>query len=93
MLSLSASIGHIVAILAILPPWILIYLVSGWDGMIEAWPLAIVGLTVMLAAYLAHAWHFRHYINDDAFITFRYSRFQYFGELFSNDETDAPLVK
>jgi arabinofuranosyltransferase len=39
------------------------------------WPLAIVGLTVMLAAYLAHAWHFRHYINDDAFITFRYSRF------------------
>src|SRR5205807_8004393 len=26
---LSASVGHIVAVLAILPPWVLIYLVSG----------------------------------------------------------------
>ena len=29
LLALSASVGHIVAILALLPPWILIYLVSG----------------------------------------------------------------
>jgi len=39
---LSASVGHIVAVLAILPPWVLIYLVSGWEGVTEAWPLAIV---------------------------------------------------
>ena len=52
LMMLSASIGNIVAILAILPPWILIYLVSGWDGMIEAWPLAIVGS----ASYIAGQW-------------------------------------
>ncbi len=43
LLALSSSVGHIVAILAILPPWILIYLVSGWRGFREGWPLAIVG--------------------------------------------------
>src|SRR6202050_1842089 len=43
LMGLSASIGNIVAVLAILPPWVLIYLVSGWDGVVEAWPLAIVG--------------------------------------------------
>jgi lactate permease len=43
LLSLSASIGKIVAILALLPPWILIYLVSGRRGLRDGWPLAIVG--------------------------------------------------
>jgi lactate permease len=43
LMALSGSIGHIVAILALLPPWILIYLVSGWGGFREGWPLAIVG--------------------------------------------------
>jgi lactate permease len=43
LMALSASIGNIVAVLALLPPWILIYLVSGWEGVTEAWPLAIVG--------------------------------------------------
>jgi len=43
LLSLSASIGKIVAILALLPPWILIYLVSGKRGLRDGWPLAIVG--------------------------------------------------
>ncbi len=43
LMALSASIGNIVAVLALLPPWVLIYLVSGWEGMMEAWPLAIVG--------------------------------------------------
>ena len=42
MLQLSASVGHIVAVLALLPPWILIYLVTDWTGVKEAWPLAIV---------------------------------------------------
>jgi lactate permease len=40
---LSSSIGRIVAVLALLPPWILIYLVSGRRGLRGAWPLAVVG--------------------------------------------------
>lgn len=43
LLSLSASIGKIVAVLALAPPWILIYLVSGKRGLRGGWPLAIVG--------------------------------------------------
>src|ERR1700736_4651377 len=43
MLALSASIGKIVAILALLPPWVLIYLVAGRKGFREGWPLAVVG--------------------------------------------------
>jgi len=37
--------------------------------------LLACGLIVILAAYAAHALYFRHYVNDDAYITFRYSRF------------------
>ena len=40
---LSASIGRIVAVLALLPPWILIWLVAGRRGMRGVWPLAVVG--------------------------------------------------
>ena len=40
---LSASIGKIVAVLALLPPWVLIYLVSGRRGLRDGWPLALVG--------------------------------------------------
>ncbi|MBO0801711.1 MAG: L-lactate permease [Nocardiopsaceae bacterium] len=40
---LSASIGRIVAILALLPPWILIWLVTGKRGLRGVWPLALVG--------------------------------------------------
>ena len=43
LLSLSGSIGSVVAVLALLPPWVLLYLVSGKQGMVGAWPLAIVG--------------------------------------------------
>jgi L-lactate permease len=43
LLSLSASVGRVVAILALLPPWILIYLVTGRKGFREGWPLALVG--------------------------------------------------
>src|SRR6266581_220623 len=58
MMALSASVGSIVAILALLPPWVLIYLVSGWDGMIEAWPLAIVGSL----SYIAGQWPVARYL-------------------------------
>jgi lactate permease len=43
LLSLSASVGKIVALLALFPPWVLIYLVSGRRGLRDGWPLAIVG--------------------------------------------------
>jgi lactate permease len=52
LMALSASVGHIVAVLALAPPWILIYLVTGWVGVKEAWPLAIVGAL----SYIAGQW-------------------------------------
>src|SRR6202163_3429397 len=58
MYALSASIGNVVAILALLPPWILIYLVSGWEGVAEAWPLAIVGSL----SYILGQWPVAHYL-------------------------------
>ncbi len=43
LMELSQSIGRIVAILALAPPWLLIYLVAGKRGFKTGWPLAIVG--------------------------------------------------
>ncbi|MFT3790410.1 MAG: L-lactate permease [Rudaea sp.] len=52
LLALSGSIGSVVAILALLPPWVLLYLVSGRRGMWSAWPLAVVGsLAYILGQY------------------------------------------
>jgi len=50
--ALSGSISKIVAILALAPPWILLYLVSGRKGMWEAWPLAVVGSLGYIAGQL-----------------------------------------
>jgi lactate permease len=58
LLDLSASVGHVVAVLAILPPWVLLYLVSGWAGMWEAWPLAIVGS----GSYILGQWPVSRYL-------------------------------
>src|SRR3979490_1222550 len=58
LMALSASIGNIVAILALLPPWVLIYLVSGWEGVVEAWPLAIVGSL----SYILGQWPVAHFL-------------------------------
>ncbi|WP_203962611.1 L-lactate permease [Actinocatenispora thailandica] len=49
LLELSASIGKIVAVLALLPPWILIYLVAGRRGFRDGWPLAVVGSLAYIA--------------------------------------------
>ena len=57
-ISLSGSIGNVVAALALLPPWVLIYLVSGRKGLKEAWPLAIVGSL----SYIAGQWPVAHYL-------------------------------
>jgi len=58
VMALSASVGNIVAVLALLPPWVLIYLVSGWRGVREAWPLAVVGSL----SYIAGQWPVAHYL-------------------------------
>lgn len=49
LLDLSASVGRIVAIVALLPPWILIYLVSGRRGLRGIWPLPVVGSLAYIA--------------------------------------------
>jgi lactate permease len=60
----SASVGKIVAILALLPPWILLYLVSGREGMWSAWPLAIVGSLGYIAGQLPTAVYLGPYLPD-----------------------------
>jgi len=60
----SASVGKIVAILALLPPWILLYLVSGKEGMKGAWPLAIVGSLGYIAGQLPTAVYLGPYLPD-----------------------------
>ena len=64
LLPFSSSVGHIVAILALLPPWILLYLVSGKEGMWEAWPLAIVGSLGYIAGQLPVAVYLGPYLPD-----------------------------
>ena len=60
----SASVGKIIAILALLPPWILLYLVSGSQGMWSAWPLAIVGSLGYIAGQLPTAVYLGPYLPD-----------------------------
>jgi len=64
LLQLSSSIGHIVAILALLPPWVLIYLVSGRAGFREGWPLAIVGSLGYIAGQFPVAVYLGPYLPD-----------------------------
>ena len=52
LLALSGSVSKIVAVLALLPHWILLYLVSGKKGMWGAWPLAVVGSLGYIAGQL-----------------------------------------
>lgn len=58
LMALSASVGHIVAILALLPPWVLLYLVSGSEGLKEGWPLAVVASL----SYIAGQWPVARYL-------------------------------
>ena len=66
LLTLSSSVGHVVAVLALLPPWVLLYLVSGKDGMWEAWPLAVVGSLGYIVGQLPVAAHLGPYVPDVA---------------------------
>jgi lactate permease len=64
LLALSGSISKIVAVLALLPPWILLYLVSGKRGMWGAWPLAIVGSLGYIAGQLPVGTYLGPYLPD-----------------------------
>jgi lactate permease len=58
LMSLSGSVGDVVALLALMPPAVLIYLVSGWQGLAEAWSLAVVGSF----SYILGQWPVAHYL-------------------------------
>ncbi|HEX8994551.1 MAG TPA: L-lactate permease [Ktedonobacterales bacterium] len=64
LLPLSASVGKIVAVLALLPPWVLIYLVSGKRGLRDGWPLAIVGSLSYIAGQLPVSQYLGPYLPD-----------------------------
>ncbi|HET7387376.1 MAG TPA: L-lactate permease [Nocardioidaceae bacterium] len=64
LMALSASIGKIVAILALAPPWILIYLVSGKRGLKTGWPLAIVGSLAYIAGQFPTSQFLGPYLPD-----------------------------
>jgi lactate permease len=66
LMRFSASVGHIVAILALLPPWILIYLVSGRRGLRDGWPLALVGSLGYIAGQYPVAVYLGPYLPDIA---------------------------
>jgi lactate permease len=52
LLELSAGIGKILAVFAIAPPFLLIYLVSGWQGLRTGWPLGLVAAAGFIAGML-----------------------------------------
>jgi lactate permease len=64
LLALSGSVGTIVAVLALLPPWVLLYLVSGKEGMKGGWPLAVVGSLGYIAGQYPVAVYFGPYLPD-----------------------------
>ena len=66
LLKLSGSVGHVVAVLALLPPWVLIYLVSGRKGFRDGWPLAIVGSLGYIAGQFPVAVYLGPYLPDIA---------------------------
>lgn len=64
LLALSASVGSVVAVLALLPPWVLLYLVSGKEGMKGGWPLAVVGSLGYIAGQYPVAVYLGPYLPD-----------------------------
>ncbi|HYB32506.1 MAG TPA: L-lactate permease [Steroidobacteraceae bacterium] len=64
LLALSGSVGTVVAVLALLPPWVLLYLVSGKEGMKGGWPLAVVGSLGYIAGQYPVARYWGPYLPD-----------------------------
>jgi lactate permease len=64
LLAVSGSVGTVVAVLALLPPWVLIYLVAGKTGFKDGWPLAIVGSLGYILGQWPIAYFFGPYLPD-----------------------------
>jgi lactate permease len=64
LLALSGAVGTVVAVLALLPPWVLLYLVSGKEGMKGGWPLAVVGSLGYIAGQYPVAVYLGPYLPD-----------------------------
>src|SRR2546421_6466469 len=64
LLALSGSVGTVVAVLALAPPWVLLYLVSGKQGMKGGWPLAVVGSLGYIAGQYPVARYWGPYLPD-----------------------------
>lgn len=64
LMQLSASVAHVVAVLALLPPWVLIYLVTGKAGFRDGWPLAVVGSLGYIAGQFPVAVYLGPYLPD-----------------------------
>ncbi len=64
LMALSASVGKIVALLALVPPWVLIYLVAGKRGLRGAWPLAVVGSFAYIAGQFPVSQYLGPYLPD-----------------------------
>jgi lactate permease len=64
LMALSASVGKIVALLALVPPWVLIYLVAGKRGLRGAWPLAVVGSLAYIAGQFPVSQYLGPYLPD-----------------------------
>jgi lactate permease len=64
LMDLSAAIGKIVAVLAIVPPFLLIYLVSGRRGLRDGWPLGVVGAVGYVAGQFPTSQYLGPYLPD-----------------------------
>jgi lactate permease len=64
LMALSQSIGKVVAILALLPPFVLIYLVSGKRGLRTGWPLGVVGALGYIAGQFPTSQYLGPYLPD-----------------------------
>jgi lactate permease len=62
--ALSGSVGTVVAVLALLPPWVLLYLVSGREGIKGGWPLALAGSLGYIAGQYPVALYMGPYLPD-----------------------------
>jgi lactate permease len=61
---LSATIGQLTAVLALAPPFLLIFLVSGWRGLREGWPLALTAAVGYIAGQLPTSQFLGPYLPD-----------------------------
>jgi L-lactate permease len=64
LLFVSSSVAKVVAILALLPPWVLAYLVDKWRGVRDVWPFAILASLSYIAGQYPMASFIGPYLAD-----------------------------